>query len=72
MRGASLSNKMPETEPDRFDSGEPEIEVDENTAAAIQRGIQAADDGQVVTSEEVREQIQQWISEFSTLGGNAT
>jgi predicted transcriptional regulator len=42
------------------------IEVDENTAAAIQRGIQAADDGQVVSSEEVHDLIRQWISEFSS------
>jgi predicted transcriptional regulator len=52
--------------PDFFVSGETEIEVDETTAAAIRRGIQAADDGPVVTGEEVREQIRQWISEFST------
>ena len=57
---------MAETKPDLFVSGETETEVDETTAAAIQRGIQAADDGQVVTGEEVREQIRQWISEFST------
>ena len=57
---------MAETKPDLFASGETEIEVDETTAAGIQRGIQAADDGQVVTGEEVREQIRQWISEFST------
>ena len=44
----------------------PAIEVDETIAAAIQRGIQAADDGQLVTSEEVRERVQQWITEFST------
>jgi hypothetical protein len=46
-------------------SGDTEIEVDETTAAAIQRGIQAADGRQVVTSEEVRERVRQWISEFS-------
>jgi len=63
---------MAETKPDRFDSRETEIEVDEAGAAAIQRGIQAADDGREVPSEEVREQIRQWISEFSTPGGNAT
>ena len=57
---------MAESKPDLFVSGETEIEVDETTAAAIQRGIQAADDGQVVTSEEVRERVRQWISEFST------
>lgn len=58
---------MAESKPDLFVSGETEIEVDETTAAAIQRGIQAADDGQVVRSEEVWEHIRQWITEFSTL-----
>lgn len=57
---------MGETKPDLFVSEETEIEVDETTAAAIRRGIQAADDGQVVSGEEVREEIRQWISEFST------
>ena len=47
-------------------SGETVIEVDESTAAAIQRGIQAADNGQVIPSEEVRDLVRQWISEFST------
>ena len=57
---------MAEPKPDLFVSEESEIEVDETTAAAIQRGILAADDGQVVSSEEVREHVRQWISEFST------
>ncbi len=57
---------MAETKPDLFVSDETEIEVDDTTAAAIQRGIQAADDGQVVPSEEVRELVRQWITEFST------
>ena len=57
---------MADPKPDLFVSQETEIEVDETTAAAIQRGIQAADDGQVVSSEEAREHIRQWISEFST------
>jgi len=48
--------------------GETEIEVDELTAAAILRGIQAADDGQVVPSEEVRELVRQWISDLSATG----
>jgi len=49
-------------------SGETEIEVDEATAAAIQLGLQAADDGQVVTSEEVRELVRQWISDLLAIG----
>jgi len=57
---------FPHPQPDLFVSQEAEIEVDETTAAAIQLAIQAANDGQVVSSKEVREQVRQWISEFST------
>jgi predicted transcriptional regulator len=57
---------MAELKPDLFVSEGPEIEVDVTTAAAIQRGIQAADDGQVVSSDEAREQVRQLISKLST------
>ena len=43
-----------------------EVEVDPETAAAIDRGIRAADEGRVVSSEKVRELIPEWISKFST------
>ena len=59
---------MAEPKPDLFVSDETEIEVDETTAAAIQRGIQAVDDGQVVTGEEVREQMRQWITNNRIIG----
>ena len=45
-------------------SAEQEIEVDAETAAAIQRGIRAADEGRVVPAEEVRKLIPQWISKL--------
>ena len=51
---------------DPFVSTEEGVEVDEETAAAIERGIRAADEGRVVPSEEVPRLIAKWISEFST------
>jgi predicted transcriptional regulator len=43
-----------------------EVEVDAETATAIQRGLKAADEGRVVPAEDVRKLIPQWISKFST------
>ena len=43
-----------------------EVEVDQETLSAIDRGIRAADEGRVVSSEEVRRLIPQWIAKFST------
>jgi predicted transcriptional regulator len=42
------------------------VAVDAHTEAAIQRGIDAADRGEVVSSDDVRKLIPQWISKFST------
>lgn len=47
-------------------STEEEVDVDAPTAAVIDRGIRAADEGRVVSQEEVQKLIPQWISEFST------
>ena len=51
---------------DPLASSEQEIEVDAETAAAIERGIRAADEGRVVSAEEVRKLTQKWISKLST------
>ncbi len=42
-------------------------EEDEATLAAIDRGIQAADAGRVVTLDEVRERMQKWLTKSSSL-----
>jgi predicted transcriptional regulator len=57
---------MDEPESDAMVSTEEEVEVDAKTAAALDRGIRAANEGCVVSSEEVRKLIPQWISKFST------
>ena len=41
-------------------SAEQEVEVDAETAAAIERGVRAADEGRVVSAAEVRQLIPQW------------
>jgi len=56
---------MVEPRPDVMVDTEEEVEVDAETAAAIDRGLRAADEGRVVSSEEVRKLIPQWISRFS-------
>jgi predicted transcriptional regulator len=58
---------MGDTKPaDQFASTEEEVEVDEETLAAIDRGIKAADDGRVVHLEEVRRRMQEWHTKSSS------
>jgi predicted transcriptional regulator len=49
-----------------FISPEEEVEVDDETAAAIQRGIDDADAGRVVSLAEARERMGQWLSRSSS------
>jgi len=51
---------------DPFVSTEDEVEVDAETASAIQRGIEDADAGRVITLEEARERMHQWLSKSSS------
>ena len=41
-----------------------EVEVDAKTLAAIDRGVADADEGRVISLEEVRKLVPHWISKF--------
>ena len=43
-----------------------EVEVDDVTLVAIDRGIEAADHGRIVSLEEARKMIPTWISKFES------
>lgn len=50
-----------------FDNPAPILEEeDEETLAAIDRGIKAADEGRTIPLEEVRKMIPKWISKFES------
>jgi predicted transcriptional regulator len=51
---------------DLFASTDEEVEVDEETAAAIEVGIKQADEGRTVPLEDVRKMIPEWIAKFES------
>jgi predicted transcriptional regulator len=53
-------------EPDLFVSTEEEVEIDADTAAAIDRGLRDADEGKLISSEEVRKLLDRWKEKYST------
>ena len=57
---------MADAQTDPMVSNAEEAEIDAPTAVAIKLGIRAADQGRVVSSDEVRKLVSQWISEYST------
>jgi len=58
---------MGEVKPDDlFVSTEEAVEVDAETAAAIERGIKDADEGRTFSLDEVRKMIPEWISKFES------
>jgi len=56
-------------EPKKFDLGDASSVLDEEddaTLAAIDRAIEAADEGRVVALEEVRRRVQEWSTKSSS------
>jgi predicted transcriptional regulator len=51
---------------DPFVSTEEEVQVDAETATAIEQGIKAADEGRSTTLDEARERMKQWLSKSSS------
>ncbi|HEU5235151.1 MAG TPA: hypothetical protein VFU50_20000 [Terriglobales bacterium] len=43
-----------------------EVNVDDQTLAAIDRGVQDADAGRTVAADDVRKMIPQWLSKFAS------
>ena len=58
---------MAEVKKEDFNESTPLLdEEDEATLAAIDRGIRAADEGRVISMEEVRRRMNQWLTKSSS------
>jgi len=51
---------------DPFVSREPEVEVDAETGRILKHRIRTAGEGHVVSAEEARQRIRQWLSKSAT------
>jgi hypothetical protein len=51
---------------DVFACNEPEIEVDAETNRVLEQRMRTADEGLLVSAEEARRRIQQWLSNSAT------
>jgi predicted transcriptional regulator len=49
-----------------FVCSEPEVEVDAETSRVLDQRMRTADEGRLVSSEEARRRIQQWLSKSAT------
>jgi predicted transcriptional regulator len=62
----NLRNESSHHEPQHFKAIRAEVEVDDKTSAAIDRGVADAREGRVVSLEEVRKLVPQWIPKFES------
>jgi predicted transcriptional regulator len=56
---------MAELQIDPFVSTEPEVELDSETWRILHERMASADEGRLVSAEEAREHIRQWLSNSS-------
>lgn len=51
---------------DAFVCNEPEVEVDAETGRILEQRMRTADEGRLVSAEEARRRIKQWLSNSAT------
>jgi predicted transcriptional regulator len=57
---------MAELNIDPFVSVEPEVQLDSETLGLLKERMRSADEGRLVSAEEARQRIQQWLSNSAT------